>query len=113
MVAGWAPGVLTIFTSSLFQSTTITPDPVPAGPDAAAVPPPVACWNAKAAVVTASVNATPANATNDFFMFVLLLDAVGGTRPRVRWVTRRPRQCRVFCRDQICRAVTKRSAAVS
>ena len=31
MVPGWAPGVLTIFTSSLFQSTTIAPDAEPAG----------------------------------------------------------------------------------
>src|SRR5216684_8537584 len=68
MVAGWAPGVLTIFTSSLFQSTTIAPDAEPAGAAAATVPPPVACWYAITANVLASVSATPANAINDFFM---------------------------------------------
>src|SRR5467141_1895629 len=68
MVAGCAPGVLTILTSSLFQSTTTAPDPEPAGAAAAAVPLPVACWYATTANVAASVSATPANAINGFFM---------------------------------------------
>src|SRR5713226_6872229 len=68
MVAGCAPGVLTILTSSLFQSTTTAPDPEPTGAAAAAVPLPVACWYATTANVAASVRATPANAINGFFM---------------------------------------------
>src|SRR5713101_4935630 len=68
IVVGCAPGVLTILTSSLFQSTTTAPDPEPAGAAAAAVPLPVTCWYATTANVAASVRATPASAINDFFM---------------------------------------------
>src|SRR5260370_39009784 len=68
MVAGCAPGVLTILTSSLFQSTTTAPDPEPAGAAAATEPPPVTCWYATTANVAVSVRATAAHAINDFFM---------------------------------------------
>src|SRR5260370_39158838 len=93
MVAAGAPGVLTILTSSLFQSTTTAPDPEPAGAAAAAVPLPVACWYATTANVAASVRATPANAINGFFMVrdfssALFRDSVWGTggdrRPRYK-----------------------------
>src|ERR1700724_3670746 len=69
MVAGWAPGVLTILTSSLFQSTTITPELEPAAAAAAALLPP-ACCEANTTVVVASAKTTPAIAINDFFMLV-------------------------------------------
>src|SRR5438132_13193279 len=72
MVAGCAPGVLTILTSSLFQSTTIAPELDPASPAAATVAAPVACWDANTTVVVASVSTTPAKAINDFFIVVPL-----------------------------------------
>src|SRR5438132_14077859 len=70
MVAGCAPGVLTIVTSSLFQSTTIAPELDPASPAAATVPAPVERWDANTTVVVASVSTTPAKAMNDFFIVV-------------------------------------------
>src|SRR5260370_21196343 len=68
MVAGCAPGMFTILTSSLFQSTTTAPDPEPAGAAAATEPPPVTCWYATTANVAVKGRATPAHAINDFFM---------------------------------------------
>src|SRR5437879_12909587 len=76
MVAGCAPGVLTILTSSLFQSTTVRPALDPAARAAATVPAQVECWDANTTVVVASVSTTPAKAMNDFFIVVPLSSMV-------------------------------------
>src|SRR5260370_33275580 len=68
MVAACAPGVLTILTSSLFQSTTTAPDPEPAGAAAAPVPLPVAGWDATTPNGAASGQGTPGHSVNWFFL---------------------------------------------